>query len=55
MHYQMLVVPILAIIVGLLVFYGSKDKNVTIGGYIFLSGCVVLVWLLTLALGGSMR
>lgn len=45
------IAPVLAIIVGLIVFYGSKDKNVTLGGYIFFAGFLLLLWQITASLG----
>ena len=50
---QMWIAPILAIILGLFLFITSKDKWATIGGYIFLAGFVIFLWLL--AMGGSIR
>jgi hypothetical protein len=43
----MYLVPILAVIIGLVIYYGSKDRNVTIGGYVFVSGFFILLWVLT--------
>jgi hypothetical protein len=37
--------PVVALIVGLLVFGTSKDKWATIGGYVFLCGFFILPWL----------
>ena len=42
---RMWIVPLVAAICGLLLFATSKDKWATIGGYIFLAGFVILVWL----------
>lgn len=44
---QIWLVPMVAIILGLVVFYGSKDKNSNIGGYVFLAGFLIFLWLLT--------
>jgi hypothetical protein len=46
-HALLYVIPMLAIILGLVVFYGSKDRNATVGGYIFVSGFFILLWVLT--------
>jgi hypothetical protein len=43
----MWVLPIIALIVGLVVLFGSKDKAATVGGYMFVSGFFILLWLLT--------
>lgn len=44
---QMWIVPLLAMIFGLLIFFNTKDKMVTIGGYLFLCGLFIVLWLLT--------
>jgi hypothetical protein len=46
-HTLMYLIPILAVIIGLVIYYGSKDRNVTIGGYVFVSGFFILLWVLT--------
>jgi hypothetical protein len=43
----MWVVPVLAIIFGLLLFVTSKDRWATIGGYVFLCGFLIAIWILT--------
>jgi hypothetical protein len=40
-------VPLIALILGLVAFYGSKDKNATIAGYVFLAAFAILLWFLT--------
>jgi hypothetical protein len=49
---RMWLVPILAIVLGLLLYTSSKDKWVTIGGYVFVCGFFIVLWLLS---GGSVR
>jgi len=50
---QMWIVPLLAIIVGLLLYFTSKDpKWPLIGSYIFLCGFFIVLWLL--AFGGPL-
>jgi hypothetical protein len=44
---QMWVFPLVALIVGLLVFGTSKDKWATIGGYVFLCGFFIVLWLVS--------
>jgi hypothetical protein len=45
---QMWIVPLIAILVGLLVYFTSKDpKWPLIGSYIFLCGFFIVLWLLT--------
>ena len=44
---QMWIVPLLAVVLGLLLFATSKDKWATIGGYVFLAGFIILLWLLS--------
>jgi hypothetical protein len=44
---QMWIVPILAVVLGLLLFATSKDKWATIGGYVFVCGFFILLWLLS--------
>jgi hypothetical protein len=46
-HALMFVIPILAVIIGLVVLYGSKDKNASVGLYIFACGFFILLWVLT--------
>jgi hypothetical protein len=38
------VVPLVAAILGLLLFATSKDKWATIGGYVFVCGFFILLW-----------
>ena len=40
-------VPLIFLLLGLVVFYGSKDKNATIAGYVFLASFAILLWFLT--------
>jgi hypothetical protein len=47
-----ILVLVVAGICGLLLFATSKDKWGTIGGYVFLSAFVILLWL---AAGGTIR
>ncbi|MGH9745512.1 MAG: hypothetical protein ACRD59_05300 [Candidatus Acidiferrales bacterium] len=44
---QMWLVPIVAIILGLMLFSTSKDKWATIGGYVFWCGFFIALWLLS--------
>lgn len=44
---QMWLVPTVVLIVGLIVFATSKDKWATIGGYVFLCGFFIILWLVT--------
>ena len=44
---QMWITPIVAIILGLLLFATSKDKWATVGGYVFLCGFLIFLWLIT--------
>ena len=44
---QMWLFPVIVLIVGLLVFSTSKDKWATIGGYLFLCGFFIVLWLLS--------
>jgi hypothetical protein len=50
-HTLMYAIPILAVVLGLVIFYGSKDRNATIGGYVFVCGFFILLWVL--AFGGA--
>lgn len=47
----MWLVALVAIILGLLLFTTSKDRWATTGGYIFLCGFLILLWIL--AFGGA--
>jgi hypothetical protein len=47
---RMWIVPILAIVLGLLLFATSKDRWATIGGYVFLCGFFIVLWVF--AFGG---
>jgi hypothetical protein len=49
----MWMVPLVAAILGLLLFATSKDKWATIGGYVFVCGFFILLWLS--ATGGVLR
>jgi hypothetical protein len=42
-------IPLIAVVVGLVVYYKSRpeSRNPTIGGYIFLCGFFILLWLVT--------
>ena len=44
---QMWIFPLVALIVGLVVFSSSKDKWATIAGYVFLCGFFIVLWLLS--------
>lgn len=44
---QMWIAPIVAVILGLLLFATSKDKWTTIGGYVFLCGFLILLYLIS--------
>jgi hypothetical protein len=48
---RMWVVVLLAIVLGLLLFATSKDRWATIGGYVFLCGFFIALWIL--AFGGT--
>ena len=45
--FRLWICPVLAIAFGLLLFAKSKDKWATIGGYVFLCGFFLVLWLLT--------
>jgi EamA domain-containing membrane protein RarD len=43
---RMWIVPLLAVVLGLLLFATSKDKWATVGGYVFVCGFFLVLWLL---------
>jgi hypothetical protein len=50
MNFSLLIVPIIAIALGLLVYFGcsnEKNKQATIGLYVFVCGFFILLWIIT--------
>jgi hypothetical protein len=45
--FRLWICPVLVIVFGLLLFDRSKDKWATIGGYVFLCGFFIALWILT--------
>lgn len=43
---RMWLVPLLAVVLGLLLFATSKDKWANVGGYVFFCGFFFVLWLL---------